>query len=60
MIGTPPNTILTPSGHQLNTLDMGPGRYRFGGDWQVGLPLSVVVPAIAVLLFLLAWPLRAP
>ena len=32
--------FLTPIGHQCNTLVMGPGGYRFGDYWRLGLPLS--------------------
>ncbi len=35
--------FLTPVGHQCNTLVRGPGGYRFGDYWRLGLPLSVVV-----------------
>ena len=35
--------FLTPIGHQCNTLVMGPGGYRFGDYWRLGLPLSVLV-----------------
>src|SRR5690606_7764840 len=30
--------FLTPVGHQCNTLVMGPGGYRFGDYWKLGLP----------------------
>src|SRR5690606_38643621 len=30
--------FLTPIGHQCNTLVMGPGGYRFGDYWRLGLP----------------------
>ena len=30
--------FLTPIGHQCNTLVMGPGGYRFGDYWKLGLP----------------------
>ena len=33
--------FLTPIGHQCNTLVMGPGGYRFGDYWRLGLPLSL-------------------
>ena len=35
--------FLTPIGHQCNTLVMGPGGYRFGDYWRLGLPLSIIV-----------------
>ncbi|GHB26971.1 SLC13 family permease [Salinicola rhizosphaerae] len=49
--------FLTPIGHQSNTLVMGPGGYRFRDYWKLGLPLSVVVTAVAIPLILLIWPL---
>lgn len=49
--------FLTPIGHQCNTLVMGPGGYRFGDYWKLGLPLSVIVILIGVPLILLVWPL---
>ena len=48
--------FLTPIGHQSNLLVMGPGGYRFGDYWRLGLPLEVVITAVAVPLILLVWP----
>src|SRR5215211_5348334 len=49
--------FLTPIGHQCNTLVMGPGGYRFGDYWKLGLPLSLIVVAVGVPLIALVWPL---
>ncbi|MGG5812019.1 SLC13 family permease [Falsiroseomonas sp. CW058] len=49
--------FLTPIGHQCNTLVMGPGGYRFGDYWRLGLPLSVIVVAVGVPMIALVWPL---
>lgn len=49
--------FLTPIGHQSNTLVMGPGGYRFGDYWKLGLPLSLVVMVVAIPMILLVWPL---
>ncbi|WP_275287162.1 SLC13 family permease [Halomonas elongata] len=49
--------FLTPIGHQSNTLVMGPGGYRFGDYWWLGLPLSLVVMIVTVPMVLLVWPL---
>jgi di/tricarboxylate transporter len=49
--------FLTPIGHQCNTLVMGPGGYRFGDYWRLGLPLSLIVVAIGVPLIALVWPI---
>ena len=50
--------FLSPIGHQCNTLVMGPGGYRFGDYWRLGLPLSVLVIAAGVPLITLFWPLH--
>ena len=50
--------FLTPIGHQNNMLVMGPGGYRFGDYWRLGLPLSCIVVAIGTPLILVAWPLQ--
>jgi di/tricarboxylate transporter len=49
--------FLTPIGHQNNTLILGPGGYQFGDYWRVGLPLEVIIVAVAVPMILLIWPL---
>ena len=49
--------FLTPIGHQCNTLVMGPGGYRFGDYWRLGLPLSVIVASVATALIPVFWPL---
>lgn len=49
--------FLTPIGHQNNTLILGPGGYRFGDFWRMGLPLQVLVVAVAIPMILLVWPL---
>ncbi|WP_108501493.1 SLC13 family permease [Paracoccus indicus] len=49
--------FLTPIGHQNNTLILGPGNYRFGDYWRMGLPLEIIVMAVSVPLLLIVWPL---
>jgi len=49
--------FLTPIGHQCNTLVMGPGGYRFGDYWRLGLPLSVIVVVVATILIPIVWTL---
>jgi len=49
--------FLTPIGHQCNTLVMGPGGYRFGDYWRLGLPLSLIVLAVGVPLIAYFWPI---
>ena len=48
--------FLTPIGHQCNTLVMGPGGYRFGDYWRLGLPLSLIVLILGVPLIAFFWP----
>jgi di/tricarboxylate transporter len=50
--------FLSPIGHQSNTLVMGPGGYRFGDYWHLGLPLSLLVVGLGVPLILIFWPLH--
>jgi di/tricarboxylate transporter len=49
--------FLTPIGHKNNTLIMGPGGYRFGDYWRMGLPLEILIVAVGVPAILWAWPL---
>jgi di/tricarboxylate transporter len=49
--------FLTPFGHQCNTLVMGPGGYRFGDYWKLGLPLSITVVVVGVPAIALFWHL---
>lgn len=49
--------FLTPIGHQSNTLVMGPGGYRFGDYWRLGLPLQLIILVVAIPLILHVWPL---
>ncbi|MEM6618027.1 MAG: SLC13 family permease, partial [Pseudomonadota bacterium] len=49
--------FLTPIGHKNNTLILGPGGYRFGDYWPMGLPLEVIVIAAGIPAILVFWPL---
>jgi len=49
--------FLTPIGHQCNTLVMGPGGYRFGDYWRLGLPLSILVLLLGTPLIAWVWAL---
>ena len=49
--------FLTPIGHKNNTLILGPGGYRFGDYWRVGLPLEILIVAVSVPTLLWVWPL---
>jgi di/tricarboxylate transporter len=48
--------FLTPIGHKNNTLIMGPGGYRFGDYWRMGLPLEIIVIVVSIPMILLVWP----
>lgn len=49
--------FLTPIGHQNNTLILGPGGFRFGDYWRLGLMVEVIVVAVSLPLLLIVWPL---
>ena len=47
--------FLTPIGHQCNTVVMGPGNYKFTDYWRMGLPLEILIVAIAIPMILFVW-----
>jgi di/tricarboxylate transporter len=49
--------FLTPIGHKNNTLILGPGGYRFGDYWRMGLPLEVIIIAVSIPTLLIVWPM---
>ncbi len=49
--------FLTPIGHQNNALIMGPGGYKFGDYWRMGLPLEILIVAVSAPMILVVWPL---
>ena len=49
--------FLTPIGHQNNVLVMGPGGYKFGDYWRMGLPLEVLIVTAAIPLIAIVFPL---
>jgi len=50
------SSFMTPIGHQNNTIVMGPGGYKFGDYWRMGLPLDVIVVLVAIPCILHFWP----
>jgi di/tricarboxylate transporter len=48
--------FLTPIGHKNNTLVMGPGGYKFGDYWRMGLPLEIIVVTVSIPMILIVWP----
>ncbi|SER29221.1 TrkA-C domain-containing protein [Nitrosomonas sp. Nm51] len=49
--------FLTPIGHQNNTLILGPGGFRFGDYWRLGLPLEILVVGVSIPMLIWIWPL---
>jgi di/tricarboxylate transporter len=49
--------FLTPIGHQNNMLIMGPGGYRFGDYWRMGLPLEILIVCVSIPMIMWVWPL---
>jgi di/tricarboxylate transporter len=48
--------FLSPVGHPANMLVMGPGGYRFRDYIKVGLPLTLVVLVVVMLVLPIFWP----
>ena len=49
--------FVTPLGHPVNLLVMGPGGYRFRDYLKVGLPLVAILFVVVMLLLPVIWPL---
>lgn len=49
-------SFLSPISHPANLLVMGPGGYKFSDYLKLGLPLSLVVMALVMLLLPVFWP----
>ena len=50
--------FLTPIGHKNNTIILGPGGYRFGDYWKMGILLEVLIILTSIPLLLLFWPIN--
>jgi di/tricarboxylate transporter len=48
--------FITPLGHPVNILMMGPGGYRFKDFFKVGLPLTFLLFAVVMALLPVVWP----
>jgi di/tricarboxylate transporter len=48
--------FLSPVGHSANILVMGPGGYRFADYTKVGIPLTLVVLVVVLLVLPIFWP----
>jgi di/tricarboxylate transporter len=49
--------FITPISHQNNTLILGPGGFRFGDYWPLGLPLQILALVVGIPMLLWVWPL---
>lgn len=49
--------FITPLGHPVNILVMGPGGYRFRDYVKVGLPLTILLSIVVIVLLPLIWPI---
>lgn len=49
--------FITPLGHPVNVLVMGPGGYKFRDYAKVGLPLTVILFIVMLIFLPLFWPL---
>jgi len=50
-------SFMSPVGHPANVLVMGPGGYRFSDFVKVGIPLTLVVLLVMLLVLPVFWPL---
>lgn len=49
--------FITPLGHPVNILMMGPGGYRFRDFFRVGLPLTILLFIVVLVTLPVFWPL---
>lgn len=49
-------SFATPIGYQTNLMVYGPGGYRFGDYFRIGLPLNAVIGCVTVVLSPFIWP----
>jgi di/tricarboxylate transporter len=49
-------SFISPMGYQTNLMVYGPGRYKFTDFVKIGIPMTVVVGIITILLAPLVWP----
>ena len=50
-------SFVTPLGYQTNLMVYGPGGYRFTDYLRTGLPLNLIITALAIVLIPWLWPL---
>ncbi|MGW8250541.1 MAG: SLC13 family permease [Anaerolineales bacterium] len=49
--------FITPLGHPVNILMMGPGGYRFRDFFKVGLPMTILLFIVVLIVLPIFWPL---
>ena len=49
--------FLTPMGHQVNAIVMGPGSYSFGDYLRIGLPMTILMWLAGSIFIPILWPL---
>jgi di/tricarboxylate transporter len=52
------SAFLSPVGHPANVLVMGPGGYRFSDYTKLGIPLTILVLIVSLIVVPIVWPLR--
>ena len=55
----PSASFISPISHPANLLVMGPGGYRFKDYVKIGVPLTIVVLIVTMLVLPWLWPLTA-
>ncbi len=50
-------SFMSPVGHPANVLVMGPGGYRFADYMKVGIPLTILLLLVTLLVLPIFWPL---
>lgn len=54
------STFISPWSHPINVMVMGPGGYRVSDFVRVGLPLTLIIWGLTLVVLPNLWPLRAP
>jgi di/tricarboxylate transporter len=49
-------SFMSPVGHPANVLVMGPGGYKFADYVKVGLPLTILLLVVGLLVIPIFWP----
>ena len=49
-------SFISPMGYQTNLMVYGPGGYKFADFVKIGIPLTVVVGIITIILVPIVWP----